>query len=418
MAAMFKTSLLALALLAAMAVPAAAATFNMQRGINLDQWVTWPEEAAWEDADMLLPFPEWRKRLGEAELAELKAAGFDFVRMPVDPSVFLSDNTLAIRERLYAEVLEAARLVNRAGLKVVVDLHLIPRGDNAAIGMDGVMKDSGSFDAYVEVVRRMARTLAGEDPEQVALELMNEPSAGCDAGSNWPDMLARLFAAARSSATRLTLVLSGGCGGSAEGIAALDPKTIPDENIIWTFHSYQPFLLTHQGALWAGDFIRYVTGLTYPPHEMEAGERELVVEEIRTRIRDEAPWTRRSGMLSYLDEQLAEIETAQKLQAALEAPFQTVAYWAKEHDIAAEDIFLGELGMIRQEYGNPFVMPAASRAAYAQDMIRIAEKHGYAWSLWSYGGAFGIVEEFDGRRAEPDVLEMVRGLAAIPPETD
>ena len=43
-------------------------------------------------------------------------------------------------------------------------------------------------------------------------------------------------------------------------------------------------------------------------------------------------------------------------------------------------------------------------------MIARAEKSGFAWSLWSYGGAFGIVEEFEGRKAEPDVMEMVRSL--------
>ena len=66
--------------------------------------------------------------------------------------------------------------------------------------------------------------------------------------------------------------------------------------------------------------------------------------------------------------------------------------------------------MIRQEYGNPFVMPAASRAAYVEDMIEHAERHGFSWSVWTYGGAFGIVEEFDGKPAEPEVMEMIRRL--------
>ncbi len=75
-----------------------------------------------------------------------------------------------------------------------------------------------------------------------------------------------------------------------------------------------------------------------------------------------------------------------------------------------ENIFLGEFGMIRQEYDNPFVMPGASRAAYVKDMIGRAERRGFAWAIWGYGGAFGIVDEFEGRKAEGDVLEAVRGL--------
>ena len=66
--------------------------------------------------------------------------------------------------------------------------------------------------------------------------------------------------------------------------------------------------------------------------------------------------------------------------------------------------------MIRQEYGNPFVMPGEWRAAYVRDMVALAERNGFAWSVWSYGGAFGIVEQFEGKPAEAEVLEAIRGL--------
>ncbi len=55
-------------------------------------------------------------------------------------------------------------------------------------------------------------------------------------------------------------------------------------------------------------------------------------------------------------------------------------------------------------------MPAEYRAAYVRDMIARAEAHGFAWSVWSYGGAFGIVDAFDGDKAEPDVMDAIRSL--------
>lgn len=416
LATTIKNCLLVLAVIAAACLPAAAATFSMQRGINLDAWTTWPGEDRWGEPDILLPFPEWRRTVGAAELQALKEAGFDFVRMPVDPSPLLSEKTLGFRDRLYAEILESARLINAGGLKVVVDLHLMPAGGNHALGMNEVMENDGLFDAYVEIVRTMARTLAREDPENVALELMNEPVIDCEAGkAEWPEKAQRLFAAARASATRLTLVLSGGCWGTAEGLSALDPHDIPDDNIIWDFHSYVPFLLTHQGATWAGDFIPYVTGIPYPPYGVPRAELDAVLERIREKIRAEAPWARRSGLLAYLDEQVATVDSEEKLSAEMDEPFRIVDAWSKKYGIAPENILLGEFGMIRQEYGNPYVMPPASRAAYVKDMIARAESRGYAWSIWSYGGAFGIAEEFEGRKAEPDVLEMIGGL---PPATN
>ncbi|MBZ9845273.1 glycoside hydrolase family 5 protein [Mesorhizobium sp. CA5] len=409
---MIKTLMAALLALGPLALPAAAATFSMKRGLNLDQWVTWPVEDTWGERQAILPYPEWRKFLKEDDLKALKGAGLDFLRMPVDPSPFLSDRTTALRDDLYASVLASARMINRAGLKVIVDLHLIPAGGNRKIGMSEVMHDAAVFDAYAELVRKMARTLAKEDPKLVALELMNEPLADCEAnGTNlWPDRQKQLFAAARASATRLTLVLSGGCYSNAESLARIDPKTIADDNIIWTFHSYDPFLLTHQGASWAGDFIPYVTGLPYPLTAVPKAQLDMALDAIRDRIRAEAPWARRSGLLSYLDEQVATTDSPEKLLGVMDAPFATVDAWAKANGVKPQDITLGEFGMIRKEYGNGFVMPAAYRAAYVRDMIVRAEAHGFSWSLWSYGGAFGIVDAFDGEKAEPDVMDVIRSL--------
>jgi endoglucanase len=388
---------------------AQAATFTAKRGINLDIWTTWPGRDKWGDAATLLPFPEWRKHVTADDLAKLKADGFDFVRMPVDPAPLLAPESEGLREQLVESVLESAHAINAAGLKVIVDLHLIGADDIGTMG--SIMADADQFERYLGLVRAMGSALSREDPEKLALELMNEPVIDCDNGqSAWPERLRKLFAAARSSATKLTLVLSGGCYSSADQLAALDPHQIVDDNIIWTFHSYEPFLLTHQGASWAGDFIPYVTGIPYPPSLVPRAELDGALEAIRERMRKEAPLTRRAGLLSYLDEQIAEIDTDEKLKAAMDAPFDKVAAWAGKNGIKPENILLGEFGMITQDYGKPFVMPATWRAAYAKDVIARAEAKGFAWSIWGYGGSFGIVDAFDGKKAEPGVIDVVRGL--------
>ena len=288
----------------------------MKRGLNLDSWTTWPPEDRWAIRRSILPFPEWRKSLDADGLAALKAAGFDFLRMPVDPSPLLSDRAAGLRDRLIASVVESARLINKAGLKVVVDMHLIP-ASGRSVGMGEVMDDPEMFDRYVELVRTLAHALSNEDPAMVAFEPMNEPVVDCDDDHTnlWPDRLQRLYAAARASATRLTIVLTGACYSGAEALAKVDPKAIPDDNVIWTFHSYDPFLLTHQGATWTGDFIQYVTGLPFPPYAVPRSELDAALEAIRQRIRDGASWSRRQGMLDYLDEQIATMDTREKLDA-------------------------------------------------------------------------------------------------------
>lgn len=406
-----KTSVAALLAFLLAAAPVGAASFAAKRGVNLDLWTTWPDETRWNDRSVIMPFPEWRRTVDVDDLAALKEAGFDFVRMPVDPAALLSAQTAGFRDLLYASVLDSARLANAAGLKVIVDLHAIPRGDDA-IGTGRILDDPALFDRYLDAVRQMARTVSREDPALVALELLNEPVTGCEGAEAraWAGQLKRLYAAARASATRTTLVLSGSCWGDAAGLAALDPRDFPDENLIWSFHSYAPFVLTHQGATWTGGFIRWVTGLPYPPYSLPRAELDAVVVGIKEKIAAEASWTERQGQLAYFDRLLADTDTPERLAATMAEPFERVSAWARRHGVAPGDILLGEFGMIRQEYGNDHVVPGAQRAAYYRDMIGLAEGHGFTWSMWSYGGAFGIVEEFDGRKAEPDVMEMMRGL--------
>jgi hypothetical protein len=108
----------------------------------------------------------------------------------------------------------------------------------------------------------------------------------------------------------------------------IDPNDYPDGNVLWQFHSYNPFLLTHQGATWAGDFIRYVTGLPYPPYAVSRAELDAALDRIKDKIRAEVSWPSRNKLISYLDELMGEIDTRDKLEVAIERPFEIAARWA------------------------------------------------------------------------------------------
>ena len=396
------------------ATPTLAATFQPRRGIALDVWVSWPAEETWGQDGVLSPFPEWRRTVGEPQLRAIKDRGFDFVRMPIDPAVLVSPQSQAMRDRLIADIGDAIDLVTSSGLKVVVDLHAMPAGGNRSTGTKEILNDPAMFETYLEAVRKIGALVKLRKPEEVAFELFNEPVIDCDEdGTNlWPGLMKQAFAAARASTLHTTLILSGACWGSAEALARVNPAEFPDDNLIWSFHSYEPFLFSHQGATWAGDFAPNVFGLPFPLHEAGESERENAYADIRDRISANASFTRKGGLLSYFDAQIAAVDTKEELDATMRKPFETVSAWAKSNNVAPSSIMLGEFGMIRQEYGNDHVVPARQRAAFYRQTLDLAEQHGFAWSMWSYGGAFGLVEAFEGKPAEPDVIDMV---GALPP---
>jgi endoglucanase len=382
--------------------PLSAATFEGKRGISLDIWSTWPEESRWEDEAALFPFPEWRRTLESDDIKALKDAGYDFVRLPIDPAPFLSTSALAHRDRLYTETEAAIAMVLDSGLSVLVDIHAIPAGSRS-VGTDEYLKKPDLFEAYLAHLRRMAALIKSQDPKRVALELFNEPTIDCDdAGTNdWPDLMKQAFAAARASATKLTLVLSGACWGGAEGLAKINAVDFPDNNLIWSFHSYDPFILTHQGATWAGDFMPHVTGLPFPLHGVAPDELRALVESVRSAIVRNAPSDRRDGHLAYLDEEIAKIATPKGMEAAMGKSFAIAAEWAKANGVDPRNILLGEFGMINQEYNRPTPVDPKSRQAYYASQIKRAEDLGFRWAAFAYGGAFAMVRDWDGMRIEP-----------------
>jgi endoglucanase len=400
------TAGLTAAALTASAASAQAAPPEFKRGVSMELWTSWPAEAEWADEAKLFPFPEWRRLVTDDDLAALKSAGLDFVRLPVDPGVFASKVTAKLQGRLLDEVAAAAQSIRKAGLNVIIDLHTIPGGSARPATIEAVTESDATFDRHIALAETFAKRFAPMNG--VALELINEPVMDCEPGENrWPAMMERLHAAARKAAPQLPLVVTGACWGEAGKLEAL-PRSLSDDALtLFSFHSYAPFVLTHQGATWAGDFIPHVTGLPFPPNRYGAGDLKVAVRTVKEKMDRDAEPGRREGLKSYLDEQIAQIDTPEKLQAVMAAPFEVAARFADDRGIDRSRILLGEFGMIRQEWGNPFMMPDEWRVDYLRVKSSLAEKNGFGWAIWGYSGAFGVVQGFGGEVLPDSVISRV-----------
>jgi endoglucanase len=68
----------------------AADRLDLHRGLNFEIWVEWlSTEEMVASPDFLTLYPDWRRHVSAAELASVKAAGFDFARLPMDPAPLL-----------------------------------------------------------------------------------------------------------------------------------------------------------------------------------------------------------------------------------------------------------------------------------------------------------------------------------------
>lgn len=376
----------------------------MHRAINIARWFTWPRyERAPSTGILWPPYRDTPPPPTGEDLSRLRRAGFDTVRLPVDPAPFMVFEGKK-RDAVYRILFDAIRRIETAGLKVIVDLH--PNSRHKVWGQRAVIAglDAPTFVSYSNMVEEMARRLGALDTHRVALELMNEPRLKCKGADQdkWQKMLARMIQRARAGSQQLTLAVTGACVSSAKGLMALDPARIHDRNIIYTFHFYDPFTFTHQGAQFIPWPDKYLDEVPWP------AKARPITEPLARLARNMTAVTK----LDYAARKKAEIGARRNLEKfyesdagpkTIEEKFSKVANWAKQHGISGRQIFIGEFGVLRKKGDLPGAR-CEDRMRWLKDVRLIAERHGFAWSYFSYDGPFAIVLSDTDRRLDPAVL--------------
>lgn len=385
-----------------------AEPLSLKRGVNGDLWNNWGTIAELRaDPEALAVFPDWRRNVTPAMFQALADEGFDFIRLPIDPGPALAYGPGPDQDRLIDGMHAAALMGLDAGLSVIVDLHPLPRGDEVG-GAESIVGDH--FPDYVALVGRIASRLADLPADRTAFELLNEPTFDCEgvyAGEppKWPAMQAELHAAARTAAPELTIILTGACWSQANALASLDPGLIDDANVLWTFHSYEPFAYTHQGASWIGAPIKYLLDLPYPP--------SLMTSQIATQViaAAEARMVAAEGSADTKAIAQAVHDYQNTPDTAVTEEIAVAARWADTHGIPRNRILLGEFGALHTVDG--VTQPPEWYYGFLSAKRKAAEDAGMGWAVLSWSGDMGVAAaDNPDRRLSPETCAAL-GLPCV-----
>lgn len=353
-------------------------------------------------------YAPWTREISQAQLQGLNAAGFDFIRLPVDPGPLLSAEPDRRREAL-DQISDFLAAATQAGLAVIVDLHPLPQSANWSPARILDAPDGPDFTRYTSLAQQFAARLSTLHSNRVALELMNEPQRACikTSGTDWSVFQSRLYSALRKTAPDLALVVTGGCDSSIDGLADLNGWRPDDRNLFVMVHFYEPFVFTHQGALWS-PYTKYLAGLRYPARNEDRDATDGATKAWIARLGLTAPAS--EAAMSQAQRELEEYFATPFTRATLSERFDIAAQWADGMHIPRDHIIVGEFGVMSEGGGlgtSPEAM--AARDEWLHDVAFTAARHGFGWAVWGYHGAFGIVSETPSRTLDPGVLRALFG---------
>ena len=317
-----------------------------------------------------------------ALLQKVKAAGFDFIRLSVDPGPFLGftgDKLNTLNQRLLSVVAQ----IRQAGLDVVIDFHpismipsFVPQHIEWNVG--------GLFNSYVTMVGNTARLFLAQS-DHVAIEPMNEPQLGYDSASigRWQWMAGRLYQAARLAAPGMTIILTGCEGGGPDGLVLFKPQPfITDPNVRYSFHYYLTYMFSLQSLPDPSDAVwQYVQGLPYPASPLDFATFWTMVQE-RITAATNLSLTQKTQVSAQAYRELQAYFNGLGTRTAMHADFLRVIRWAATNHVPSGQIFMGEFDAVQAGPNFTGANPA-DRARWLTDVRLEAEAAGFRWSLWN-----------------------------------
>jgi hypothetical protein len=229
---------------------------------------------------------------------------------------------------------------------------------------------------------------------------MNEPPVS---PVRWQPMLEAAHSAIRDRAPHLLLVLDGGDEGSAEGTLALG-KFAKDPAVLFSFHYYDPYQFTHQGAPW--NAARYLADVPYPAlarplrESLDASAALIAISDL--------PSSQKSRTILDAQQRLDSYRRSSFARGTIAKSFDRIGRWAQDHRLPPDRIILGEFGARRQDGGLSGVRND-ERARWFGDVREEAEAHGFIWSAWVYrgSGGFSLLRHEEGTELDPALIKAL-----------
>ncbi len=311
------------------------------RGVNLTNWFQAPSAQQIQFSRYTLE-----------DLQQIKSLGVDAIRLPLNLHAMTDGAPDYNLESLFLEFLDqAVDWADELEMYLLLDNHTF----NPAADTDpnvGIILEN--------VWTQMAEHYK-EKSSYILYEVLNEPHGISD--QQWNSIQNRVVDAIRTVDQDHYIVIGPAGWNSYHNLNEMPVYT--QDKLIYTFHFYDPFVFTHQGASWANPSMEPLTDVPFPydVSKMPAFPSSLT-----------GTWIE-SAFNNYPTE-----GTISKVKSQIDIAVQ----FKQNRNVP---IFCGEFGVYIPNSGQP------DRVFWYETVRRYLEEKDIPWTSWDYHGGFGLFEE-------------------------
>ena len=309
------------------------------RGVNLTNWLQTPNPRQ-------IQFTKFTRQ----DLVNIKSLGCDVIRLPINLHFMTGGAPAYAIDPLFFSFLDPiVGWAEELGIHLILDDHT-SSSDTAT--------DPAVGDILVPVWTQMAGRYKNRSV-YVYYEVLNEPHGIAD--KKWNEIQQKVISAIRAVDSKHTIVIGPAGWNGYNNLAFMPAYT--DTNLIYTFHFYDPFLFTHQGAGWANPPLTPLFGVPFP---YDAARMPACPPGLK------GTWVEQSLASGYSKE-----GTVKRIREWID----TAASFKNQRGVP---VYCGEFGVYIPN------SPAADRVEWYRAVRTVLEEKGIAWTIWDYTAGFGL----------------------------
>lgn len=377
----------------------------LKRGVNVWGILTMPSSASYSGNPGRGPYGQYRSGASPKDFLAIKKQGFDFIRLPVDPTPYFGVSPDR-RASLLGQIETIVSSAVSVGLRVIVDVH--PPVSGPEYSSEKILNsyfslfDKKVYVSYKDFLLNLVRQIRSIDGGNVLIEPLNEPWVGCNFSSvvRYGDFFNEIGGEIRKIAPSVGIVYGGPCNSSWKTLVMVNPSSIKVTGVVYTFHFYEPFLFTHQGASWstAKKHLRYLKGVPFPYDDARALDAQKLAE--ASVSESDLSSDEKRQIVDTLSAVFRDLKRDSPSDAVLRA-FGAIENWRKVNGVPVGAVYLGEFGTLRpRDKSGP---DEVSRGAWYKAVRLAAESSGIGWAVWEYADAMGIVNADADREIIPSI---------------